>query len=157
MPELRPAAVPDRDLRSTLPDVDAPPEVEVGVMLLGMDADRLLTGLGLASIADDAGRVAVTVERLRHGGSAGALSATELLVEGARRWTEVRPVLAAACPVPSSSASIRRSWEATSRALDVPHLAGTGPATRVHLTTCWLRHVEVDARAAALVRPDPAR
>ncbi|GAA4294285.1 hypothetical protein GCM10023148_56530 [Actinokineospora soli] len=54
------------DTRFDMPGVDDPVDTEVGVILLGLDADRLLAGLGLASLAEDPGRVAVTVDRVRH-------------------------------------------------------------------------------------------
>ncbi|CAA9404485.1 MAG: hypothetical protein AVDCRST_MAG66-1637, partial [uncultured Pseudonocardia sp.] len=108
----------------------------------------LLAGLGLAGLADDAGAVAVTVDRLRHGVPLGF---AELVARGAARWRAVRPALAETCPEPRVSASVRQAWDSTARALDGAVLTGAGPATRVHLIACWLRRVDVD-RAA---RPGP--
>ncbi|MER6800196.1 DUF6187 family protein, partial [Amycolatopsis mediterranei] len=53
------------DLRFVLPDVEAPAAVEAGVILLGLDADRLLAGLGLARLADDAALVTQVVDQAR--------------------------------------------------------------------------------------------
>lgn len=135
-----------------LPALDATPDAEAGIVLIGLDADRLLAGLGLAVLADDAGRVAVTVDRLRHGTPLGF---AELVAHGAAHWRAVRPALAAACPDPRASASVRQTWDGVARALGGSVLGGAGPATRVHLTACWVRRADVDL-AARPARPDPA-
>lgn len=134
-----------------LPALDAAPDAEAGIVLIGLDADRLLAGLGLAVLADDAGRVAVTVDRLRHGAPLGL---AELVAHGAAHWHRTRPALAEACPEPRVSASVRQAWDTVARALG-PVLGGAAPAARVHLIACWLRRADVD-RAAHAARPDPA-
>ena len=41
------------DTRFDMPDVDDPASTEAGVIMLGQNADRLLAGLGFASLAED--------------------------------------------------------------------------------------------------------
>ncbi|GGS31655.1 DUF6187 family protein [Actinokineospora fastidiosa] len=133
------------DLRFAMPAVDDPVDTEVGIILLGLDADRLLAGLGMTSLADDPGRVAVTVDRMRHGRP--GLDADGLVRAGAGYWRAIRPSIAAAYPEPAASASVRQSWNRAYRALDTPALGPIGLATRVYLTACWLRRADVDALA----------
>ena len=131
------------DLRFEMPAVNDPPETEVGVILLGLDADRLLAGLGMASLAEDAGRIAAAVDRVRHG-KPGA-DADALLRAGVEYWLRMRPVLEAAYPSPSRSASVRQAWGRAFGALGPSVLGPVGVAARVYLTACWLRRSEVDA------------
>lgn len=143
MTESRVDALPD--LRFAMPGVDDPVDTEVGVILLGLDADRLLAGLGMASMAEDPGRIAVAVDRIRHGRP--GLDADGLVRAGAGYWRAMRPLLSAAYPAPGFSASVRQSWTRAYRALDTPALGPIGLATRVYLTACWLRSTDVDALA----------
>ena len=133
------------DTRFDMPAVDDPPETEAGVVLLGLDADRLLAGLGMAALAEDAGAIAVTVDRMRHGRP--GLDVDGLVRAGAGYWRAMRPVLESAYPSPAFSASVRQSWTRAYRTLDTPALGPVGTATRVYLTACWLRRAEVDALA----------
>lgn len=128
-----------------MPAVDQPAETETGVILAGLDAPRLLAGLGLASLADDATLVTLLVDQVRHSGGGGELTMRELHELGARRWREVRPALAAAGATAPLSGSVRQSWE---RAVRVVTGAGTvgpvGPGSQAYLAACWLRHDAVD-------------
>lgn len=144
------AAVQEYDTRFALHSLDDPPSTEVGVILFGLDAPRLLAGLGLAALADDPGGVAMAVDRLRHGR---ALDMAAMVAEGARRWREARPALAAADPDPSTSASVRQAWERAHRVLGAAGLDEVGPASRVYLTACWLRRVDIDAAVATTEDP----
>ncbi|MFC5286338.1 DUF6187 family protein [Actinokineospora guangxiensis] len=131
------------DLRFEMPAVDDPPETEVGVILLGLDADRLLAGLGMAALAEDAGRIAVAVDRVRHGRPGPDTAA--LVAAGAQFWLRMRPALQRACPSPSRSASVRQAWNRAFGALGHEALGPVGTAARVYLTACWMRRSEVDA------------
>lgn len=146
MTEPRVHTRPDlADPRFDMPAVDDPPSTEVGVILLGLAADRLLTGLGMAALSEDPGAIAVTVDRLRHGKPAVELDG--LVRAGAGYWRAMRPALEVAYPSPAFSASVRQSWTRAYRALDTPALGPVGPSARVYLTACWLRRAEVDALA----------
>ena len=131
------------DLRFAMPAVDDPPETEVGIILLGLDADRLLAGLGMAALAEDAGRIAVAVDRVRHGRPGPDTAA--LVRAGAAFWLRMRPALEAAYPSPSRSASVRQAWNRAFGALGSGALGPVGMAARVYLTACWMRRAEVDA------------
>jgi Family of unknown function (DUF6187) len=137
--------VSDHDATAfVLPNVGATADSEVGVILLGLDAVRLLTGLGLAVLADDPGRVAVTVDLLRHGPA--ALDAAGFAEGGARYWCDVRARLAGALPDVPMSADPRGHFERVHLALGS---GGLGGATRTYLAACWLRRADVDIAARA--------
>ncbi|MFE7132859.1 DUF6187 family protein [Streptomyces sp. NPDC057638] len=143
------------DTRFALIPVDGPPLTETGVMLMGLDAERLLAGLGLAALGDDPARVALAVDRIRHGAPA-APSFDSLVESGARHWRSVRPALTAAAgstPVPVPP---RAAWQQTVRLLSAGHLGEPGPATIAHLAACWLRREEIDQRAERTA-PEAAR
>jgi hypothetical protein len=131
------------DTRFAMPSVDAPASTEIGVILLGLDAERLLAGLGMATLADDPATVALSVDHTRHG--AALRFATDMLVEaGCRRWTAASPALAEATRGLHPSASPRQAWPQAERAVDTVDPLTTGPACRAYLTACWLRRNEID-------------
>jgi hypothetical protein len=141
------------DTRFAMPALDQPPLTEIGVILSGLDIERLLAGLGAAGDVSDPTQVVLLVDRLRHGsgdGMAAALSA------GARRWLAMRPVLAAVDRVPSVSASIRQAWQRALRTVLAADHEPVGPADRACLAACWLRCDEVD-RVATRVWDTPSR
>jgi hypothetical protein len=143
------------DTRFTLPAVDDSPATETGIILLGLDAERLLAGLGMAALGDDAAQVALAVDHARHGGTV-RIAYADLIASGARRWRTARRALAATGAALPASGSPRRMWARALDALTGPgaaDLGGAGPATRAYLTACWLRREDVDRRAADL---DPA-
>src|SRR5205807_388645 len=84
----------ETDSAFVLPSVDRPASVETGVILAGLDTDRLLAGLGMACLGDDPTLVTLLVDQLRHGG--GELTIDMALRLGAHRWHAVRPALATA-------------------------------------------------------------
>jgi Family of unknown function (DUF6187) len=145
-PESRSARVADDHATGfVLPNVAATAHSEVGVILLGLDAVRLLTGLGMAVLADDPGRVAVTVDLLRHGPA--ALDAAAFTDSGARYWRGVRARLAGAVPDVPMSADPRGHFERVHLALGSGGLGELGCATRTYLAACWLRRADVDPAA----------
>ncbi|HYN97128.1 MAG TPA: DUF6187 family protein [Pilimelia sp.] len=148
--------MPDReevDTRFSLPAVDDPAGTETGVILLGLDADRLLAGLGMATLADDPALVALAVDHARHDADA-RLSFAALIEAGARRWRSARPALASAALGTPTPASLRQAWTRTLRTLAGADPEGeAGPATRAYLAACWLRREDVDRCAAARAAP----
>lgn len=134
------------DTRFSLPAVDDPATTEVGVILLGLDADRLLAGLGIAHATEDPAVVALLVDQARHG--TGTVSLDTAVLAGARRWRSARTMMAVDEGV-SASAAPRQAWAQTYRLL--ADEAETEPAAHSYLTACWLRRDEVDRRAAAVV------
>jgi hypothetical protein len=131
------------DTRFAMPSVDAPASTEVGVILLGLDAERLLAGLGMATLADDPATVALSVDHVRHG--AALRFATDALVEaGCHQWTAAKPAMATATEGLHPSASPRQAWPQAERAINTVNVLTTGPASRAYLTACWLRRDEID-------------
>lgn len=120
-----------------LPGIDDPPSTEVGIVLLGLGGERLLAGLAVATDQDDAGQVAVTVERARHG--AADTSFDDLVADGTRRWRIHRRQLPAAGPEPGS---VRQAWLRTQRS--VAAATQTTGATRDYLAALWLRRSSID-------------
>ena len=148
------ADVPDH--RFVLPSIDDPPTVEAGVVLLGLDAERLLAGLGLASLADDPALVTLAVDRIRHD-PRGALTTGQLVALGARRWRKGRDGFAAVGAPGQLVGSPRRAWVQAARVIqaarerEAPGL-GLSPGCAAYLTACWIRRDEIDelaSRAAA--------
>ncbi|MFC5064262.1 DUF6187 family protein [Actinomycetospora atypica] len=129
-----------------LPALDASADEEIGIVLLGLDAERLLAGLGLS--CDDPGRdpalVALAVDRARHGAVDG-VTLDDLVRRGTHHWTTWRPVLADAGLARIPVGSVRERWAAVaSRTAHLEALAERDAATRIHLTACWLRRADVD-------------
>ncbi|HEU5475364.1 MAG TPA: DUF6187 family protein [Actinophytocola sp.] len=128
------------DSRFTLPAVDDPAAVEVGVILLGLDAERLLAGLGVASMADDPTTVALLVDRIRHGVPAG-ITLAGMVPAGVHRWRSVRAALAGTV---TGAAAVRAAWAEAVRTVDAAGRTDLGPASRAYLAACWIRQSEVD-------------
>lgn len=138
-----------------LPGVDDPAATEAGVILMGLEADRLLAGLGLAALADDPTMVTMVVDQARHGALRGITP--EALVElGASRWQAVRGALDAAAGPIATSAALRQLWVQATHAVDVADTGDLGPASRAYLAACWLRRVEVDRHLEADRVPEVA-
>jgi hypothetical protein len=140
------------DPRFSLPAVDDPPVAEVGVILMGLDAERLLAGLGLATIADDAALVTLVVDQARHD-AAGPISLDSLIEAGLRRWARARPALAAASRGAAAPASLRPAWAHALAVLAASEVGEMGPATASYLAACWLRREDVDRRAGDRLAP----
>ncbi|MDX3190790.1 DUF6187 family protein [Streptomyces sp. MN03-5084-2B] len=138
------------DTRFALPAVDDPGSTEVGVILLGLDAERLLAGVGFARLADDPALVTQAVDQARHGVAGFGLPG--LVTAGCARWRAVREAIGDP-PGTSSPAALREAWvEAAGRvATAVPE---AGPASVAYLTACSLRRREVDRLAGGDGEPD---
>jgi hypothetical protein len=134
-----------------MPAVDQPALTEVGVILSGLDTDRLLAGLGVAeATGHDPTAAVLRVDRLRHGDEQGMADAVCL---GAQRWLAVRAELATKDQGSSVSASIRQAWDRalrTVRAAEPDLTEPFGVAGRAYLAACWLRCAEVDRVARQL-------
>lgn len=145
------------DTEFALPSVDDDPGTEIGVLLMGFNAERLLAGLGVASTEPVADAAAVTmyVDQLRHDARDDRTLA-DALVAGARRWQAVRPGLAAVLVgAGERSASLRQQWAAAAAALAsagelAPELRTSGDADQVYLVACWLRRAEITRQAEEL-------
>lgn len=141
------------DTRFTLPAVDDAPLTEVGIILMGLDAPRLLAGLGLATLADDPTQVTLAVDQLRHDHAA-VFSLDALMASGAARWVVARSALEDAGLDRYPEGSLRRSWERAVR-MATATLPGVGQASLGYLVACWFRRDDVDT-CAALCRPSDA-
>ncbi|WP_414940668.1 DUF6187 family protein [Amycolatopsis sp. cmx-11-51] len=128
------------DSRFTLPSVDDDPSTEAGVILMGLDAERLLAGVGLARIADEPALVALAVDQARH--DALALDIDALIEAGITRWRAVRPLIAAG-PEMTAAGSLRKEWVQTTARVTAT-VPGSGPASVACLAACWLRRDDVD-------------
>lgn len=133
-----------------MPAVDQSAETETGVILAGLDASRLLAGLGAASLADDVTLVTLLVDQVRHSGG-GELTMQELHELGARRWRDVRPAMAAAGTKAPLSGSVRQSWERAMRVAVSADTGAIGPGTQAYLAACWLRHDAIDELVSQIV------
>jgi hypothetical protein len=135
----------ETDSAFVLPSVDQPAATETGVILAGLDTDRLLAGLGVSSLGGDPTMVTLLVDQLRHGG--GELTIDVALRIGAHRWHTVRPALAAAGHGTSVSGSVRQAWAAAMRVVAAADIGALGPAGQAYLAACWLRRDGIDELA----------
>lgn len=139
------------DPRFSLPAVDDPASTELGVILLGLDADRLLAGLGMAALSGyshDTATVTLLVDLAMHGVPDGRpLGAA--VAAGTRRWRAARPALSAGYPGGTPSAAPRQAWAQAYRVVAAAGAGKPGSATHAYLTACWLRRNEVDRRTNA--------
>lgn len=131
------------DTRFSLPAVNDLSSTEVGVILMGLDAERLLAGLGLATLADDPALVTLVVDQVRHHAFE-PVTLNAVLAAGARRWRSARAVLAATDRDASMSAALRQMWTRALGVVTAADVGETGPASRAYLAACWLRRTEVD-------------
>jgi len=134
------------DTRFSLPSIDDAPSTEAGVIVLALETDRLLAGLGLAALAEDPALVTLAVDRARHGALAG-FSAEGLVELGVNRWKAAYPALAEANPGTGPSGSLRQGWERAVRTVRAV-LDDPAPATAVYLTACWLRRGDIERLVA---------
>ena len=128
------------DTRFSLPAVDAPSSVEVGVILMGQEAQSLLVGLGTTTLAADPAAVALLVDQVRHTGTV-ALTLDHLVRLGVHRWRMERE---AHGPALDTAAPLRQSWGRAYHALSEGRVDAGGPAQLAYLTACWLRRREID-------------
>ncbi|HEX4722947.1 MAG TPA: DUF6187 family protein [Pseudonocardiaceae bacterium] len=140
-----------------MPAVDEAAQTEIGVILAGLDAPRLLAGLGMASLADDATLVTLLVDQVRHSGG-GELTMRELHELGARRWCEVRAALSAAGASAPLSGSVRQSWERAVRVV-IGAASGpvgvVGPGSQAYLAACLLRRTAIDELVSQITGGGP--
>ena len=127
----------------SLPEVDAPASTETGVILMGLEADRLLAGLGLAALADDPTLVTMVVDQARHGALLG-MTTEALLALGRDRWRSVRDAVDQAARSIVTSAALRVRWGQALQAVAAADLGELGPASRAYLAACWLQRFDVD-------------
>lgn len=136
----------------SLPSVDEDPNVELGVLLMGLRPERLLAALGVAVSgrhpAEAPGAVLLVVDQLWHGVRAG-LTFAAALAAGGERWRTDRPRLVAAAPAAETrTAALRRLWAVAAATVAAAGVADDG-AESVYLTACWLRRAEIDELVAA--------
>jgi hypothetical protein len=130
------------DTRFSLPACDDPPSTEIGVIVLGLPAEQLLAGLGMATLADDPAAVAMVIDQVSHRGSA-SITADHLIAVGLDRWRSVQPALDALGAANHGVTSLRHAWGNAFGALSRCEIGARGPAAAVFLTACWLRAEEI--------------
>lgn len=135
----------------SLPSVDEDPDTELGVLLMGLGAERLLAGLGVAGPDSDPATTTLVVDQLRHR-ARHDMSLQAALDVGGERWRAARLRLAAAAPANEvRSAALRKLWAAAMRTATDAGVA-SGRAELVYLTACWLRRDEIDESIGIAVR-----
>jgi hypothetical protein len=137
------------DTQFSFPGLDDPASTEVGVILMGLGADRLLAGLGVAALAGvehDPTATTLVTDQVRHGVHP-TVSIESALAAGARRWVAARDRLAAR-PGGPTPVALRVAWTASLAAVDAMAAGGLGPASRSYLAACWLRRSELDGYLA---------
>jgi hypothetical protein len=133
------------DTRFSLPACDDSPSTEIGVIVMGLPAEQLLAGLGMAVLADDPVAVTLLMDQVRHAGTVG-IALGHLVAVGLDRWRAVQPALAAG-PRNHRTASLRHAWAQAYGALGRCEIGAMGAAAALYLTACWLRATEIDRYA----------
>lgn len=144
----------ESDTEFSLPAVDDEPATEIGVLLMGLESERVLAGLGVAAQDGDPAATTLVVDQLRHGVRPD-LTFAAALATGAVRWQAARSRLSDAAPVAGvRSAALRRQWSA---AVDVVAAAdvAVGAAQRVYFAACWLRRAQIDQLCTRAAVTDP--
>lgn len=126
-----------------LPDLDADPLSEAGLVLMGLDTRRLLAVLGTAAQTAQPGTALLLVDEAWHQGAV-RIPFDVAVAAGKAQWREHRAALAAADDGVPRSGAPRESWarayRTTVRALD-RHVA---PTVLACLAVGWFRREELD-------------
>ncbi|MFJ2087087.1 DUF6187 family protein [Micromonospora chokoriensis] len=126
-----------------LPYLDADQVAEAGLILMGMDAERLLAILGLAGLTADPGSAVLAVDSLWHDGEI-RMSFAEAMAAGARQWRRYRPALAAEDGGRFRSGGPREAWASSYEVAGAVVAGAAGPTVTACLAACWFRHEEID-------------
>lgn len=140
---VKPLSSNGYDTVFSLPAVDDPAEVEVGVIILGLSTDRLLAGLGMSDRTEDPTTATLVVDQLRHGAT-DPMPMHAAIAGGATIWRDSNAALSDVDPRDVRSASVRASFTTALRVVATAGLPGRNPARHAYLAACWLRRVEVD-------------
>ncbi|WP_433546048.1 DUF6187 family protein [Streptomyces sp. CA-294286] len=126
-----------------LPDQDADPVEEAGLILMGLDARRILAVLGTAVLTQQPGPAVLLVDKAWHQGAV-RIPFDEAVNTGATHWREQRAALAQADDGVPRSGAPREAWARAHgtvvRALG-EHMA---PTVRACLAVAWFRREEFD-------------
>ncbi|MFV2084759.1 DUF6187 family protein [Micromonospora sp. LOL_021] len=126
-----------------LPDTDADLVAEAGLVLMGLDAQRLLAVLGTAAITAHPGASLLAVDTAWHQGDV-RLPFPTVVAAGVAQWRRYRRALAAADDGVPRSGAPREAWARThATALDALGTA-TADTTSAALAVCWFRREEID-------------
>lgn len=109
---------------------------------MGLDVERLLAGLGLTTLADDPGMVALAVDRVQHG-ALRHLSVEGLVEAGAARWRGAAAVDRRGGAGPGGFRLAAAVVGAGAAGADRV-ARGTGAASAAYVTACWFRREDVD-------------
>ncbi|GAA2078446.1 DUF6187 family protein [Actinomadura alba] len=131
----------------SMPHLDISPDTEVGVVLLGLDARTLLTGLGISEIIDDPSLMVLAVDHLNHQGEL-RIKAEIAYEIGAQRWTILRNRLADAPAHALRSGGPREAWTRSLATVNETFGHSLGTAARHFAAACWFRREEIDGSIA---------
>jgi hypothetical protein len=140
---VKPLSSNGYDTVFALPAVDAPAEIEVGVIILGLSTERLLAGLGVSGLTGDPTTATLIVDQLRHGAT-DPMPMRAAIAAGATTWRASKTELSDVDPGTARSASVRASFTTALRVVATAGLDGMNPARHAYLAACWLRRVEVE-------------
>ncbi|MDZ5444410.1 DUF6187 family protein [Micromonospora sp. 4G57] len=139
MSELRYADPAEFDL----PYLDADPISEAGLILLGLDAERILAMLGFATLTADPGAAVLVVDSALHNGEF-RISFSAAVAAGGAEWRRHRPAFAAADGNRFRSGSPREAWAAMYDVARAAVAENTSSTTVACLAACWFRREEID-------------
>jgi hypothetical protein len=127
-----------------LPHVDASAEAELGVVLMGMDVERLILALGFEALFSEPASVLLTVDHLIHHELA-TITAAQARAAAADAWKQASlrlPVI----PHTNLSGNPREAWEHSLQAVRSALGEGRSATQYIYLAACWFRRSEVTRR-----------
>jgi len=131
------------ELASALPALDADPLSESGVILMGLDARRLLAVLGVATLTAHPSSALLLVDEAAHQGAA-CIPFDAAVKAGAGQWRMHRPALIAADDGKPRSGAPREAWASA-----YAHVVWTldrhaAPTILACLAAAWFRREEIN-------------
>ncbi len=125
-----------------LPYLDVEADSEVGVLLLGLDSERLLMGLGLAVMTAAPEDVALLTDKLTHHGRV-TISAEDARARGKQAWRAAYKLLVAAGRGERRSGSPREAWAGAVATVSAVLGSPADPASCAYVAACWYRREEM--------------
>lgn len=126
-----------------LPYLDADRISEAGLILMGLDAERVLAVLGTATLVTDLGAALLAVDAAWHAGEIRVPLATAVRI-GAEQWRQHRPALARHDDGRPRSGAPREAWASAHAVATAVLPAATGPTVAACVAVCWFRREEFD-------------
>ncbi|MEU3051536.1 DUF6187 family protein, partial [Streptomyces sp. NPDC006984] len=132
-----------------LPNQDADPVEEAGLILMGLDARRILAVLGTAVLTQQPGTAVLLVDKAWHQGAV-RIPFDQAVATGAAQWREQRTALADADEGVPRSGAPREAWARAHGVVTRALGERMAPTVGACLAVAWFRREEFDEVARGL-------